>query len=114
MMESSACSILFDSCWRMIEVQRGLMLDSWKALRQPTDWGYCRWGCSWGMPPLDRSSFVLRRRAVIASIFMRLSTSEPLLSMRKNDKYMTCTCMYVHMYEESCPVLAVFTRGVQV
>ena len=60
-MESSACSI-FDSCWRMVEVQRGLMLDSWKALRQPTDWGYCRWGCSWGMPPpmppLDRSSFV--------------------------------------------------------
>ena len=33
---------------------------------------------------------------------MRLSTSEPLLSMRKNEKY-----------EESCPVLAVFTRGVQ-
>ena len=75
MMESSACSILFDSFWRMVEVQHGLMLDSWKALRQPTEWGYCRWGCSWGMPPLDRSF----SRCCVGGGFDFDETSEPLL-----------------------------------
>jgi hypothetical protein len=49
------------------------------------------------MPPLDRSSsFVLRRDG---SISMRLSTSEPLLSMRKmiNTKKVVLCLRYLHV-----------------
>ena len=104
-MESSACSIFFDSCWRMIEVQHGLMLDSWQTLRQPTEWGYRRWGCSWGMPPpmprLDRSSSI-RFADMCGFEFYETSRLLSPFCHENNDKY-----------EESCPVLAVFTRGVQ-